>query len=230
MSEKNNSIKNWLLDDRPREKMLEKGSKSLSDAELIAILIGSGTRQKSAVDLAKEMLQSVGGNWSDFAKLSLQDLMKFRGIGEAKAISIQTALEIGRRKNAQSPDKKPKFTGSESAYLYISSFLLDLNNEEFWVMYLNIGNQLVAKEQISKGGITQSIVDIRLIFKKALECGAVSIILSHNHPTGNLKPSEADFSITQKIKKAAELMDIKLLDHIIVGRDEYYSFADQNVL
>ncbi|CAG0910257.1 unnamed protein product, partial [Cyprideis torosa] len=183
------------------EKLLEKGRSALSDAELIAILIGSGNREQTAVDLAKEILRSVGNNWNELAQLSIQDLMQFKGIGEAKAVSIATAIEIGRRRAAQAPIEKPKISSSQQAYEILVPHLSDLPTEEFWVLFLNQGNQVIGKEQISRGGINQTLVDPRLIFKKALGLHAVSIILAHNHPSGQLKASAADHKLTQKLKE-----------------------------
>ncbi|WP_313385073.1 RadC family protein [Chishuiella sp.] len=229
-SENNSSIKNWNEDDRPREKLATKGRSSLSDAELLAIIMGSGSRNESAVELAKRILKSANNNWNELAKYSITDLCLFKGIGEAKAISIITALEIGRRRNTQDVLERKKISSSNDAAIILQQQIGDLPNEEFWIMYLNQGNRIIKTEQISRGGITQTSVDVRLIFKRSLELMATGIILSHNHPSGNLVPSAADKSITQKIKEGALLLDIQVLDHVIVSQKNYYSFADEGLI
>lgn len=229
-SENNSSIKNWNEDDRPREKLATKGRSSLSDAELLAIIMGSGSRNESAVELAKRILKSANNNWNELAKYSITDLCLFKGIGEAKAISIITALEIGRRRNTQDVLERKKISSSSDAAIILQQQIGDLPNEEFWIMYLNQGNRVIKTEQISRGGITQTSVDVRLIFKRSLELMATGIILSHNHPSGNLVPSAADKSITQKIKEGALLLDIQVLDHVIVSQKNYYSFADEGLI
>src|SRR5690606_16893691 len=198
------SIKNWAEDDRPREKLSLKGERALSDSELLAIIMGSGSREESAVELAKRILNSVDNNWNNLSRLSIKDLCKFKGIGEAKAISILTALEIGRRRAAQGLIEKPKISSSQDAFVLLQSWIGDAKVEEFWALFLNQGNFIVRKEQISKGGINQTSVDIRVILKIALEEMATALILGHNHPSGNLNPSEADKQITRKIKEAAK--------------------------
>ena len=230
MSYQQKSIKNWAEDDRPREKLLLKGRGSLSDSELLAIIMGSGSRDESAVELAKRILSSVENNWNNLSTLSVKDLCKFKGIGEAKAISIITALEIGRRRAAQGLTEKPKITSSHDAFVLLQSWIGDSKVEEFWVLFLNQGNLIVRKEQISKGGISHTAVDIRVILKLALEEMATGIILAHNHPSGNLKPSEADKQITKKIKDAGKTMDIEVLDHLIITQKTYFSFADEGML
>lgn len=229
-SENNSSIKNWNEDDRPREKLGTKGRSSLSDAELLAIIMGSGSRSESAVELAKRILKSANNNWNELAKYSITDLCLFKGIGEAKAISIITALEIGRRRNTQDVLERKKISSSNDAAIILQQQIGDLPNEEFWIMYLNQGNRIIKTEQISRGGITQTSVDVRLIFKRSLELMATGIILSHNHPSGNLVPSVADKSITQKIKEGAKLLDIQVLDHVIVSQKNYFSFADEGLI
>lgn len=224
------TIKSWALDDRPREKLLAKGKTVLSDAELIAILIGSGNKQESAVALAKRILQSVDGNINELAKLSVAKLTLFKGIGEAKAIAIITALELGKRRQLELALEKPKITSSKAVFNVMQPVIGDLEHEEFWVLYLNNSNKVLAKHQISKGGLTATIVDIRLLFKSALEFAAVAIIVCHNHPSGKLEPSTADKNLTQKIKTAGETLDIKLLDHLIVTQKSYFSFADEGIL
>lgn len=224
------SIKNWAEDDRPREKLLLKGQRALSDSELLAIIMGSGSRDESAVDLAKRMLGSVENNWDNLARLTVKDLCKFKGVGEAKAISIMTALEIGRRRAAQGFMEKPKISSSQDAFILLQSLIGDSAVEEFWVLYLNQGNYVIKKEQISKGGIHQTSVDLRIIMKIALEEMATGIILAHNHPSGNLKPSQADINLTRKIKNAATTLDIDIMDHLIVTQKSYFSFADEGMI
>lgn len=224
------SIKNWAEDDRPREKLLLNGKRALSDSELLAIIMGSGSREESAVDLAKRILQSVSNNWHNLSRLSVKDLCKFKGIGTAKAVSIIAAMEIGRRREAQSHEEKPKITSSKDAFAILRSLIGDLQVEEFWVLFLNQANFVIHKEQISKGGISQTAVDVRIILKIALEEMATGVILAHNHPSGNLKPSKSDYIITQKVKKAAETLDLNVLDHLIVTQKSYFSFADEGEL
>ena len=224
------TIKSWALDDRPREKLLAKGKTALSDAELIAILIGSGNKQESAVALAKRIFQSVNGNINELAKLSVAKLTLFKGIGEAKAISIITALELGKRRQLELALEKPKINSSKAVFNVMQPIVGDLEHEEFWVLFLNNSNKVLAKHQISKGGLTATIVDVRLLFKSALEFAAVAIIVCHNHPSGKLQPSNADKNLTQKIKTAGETLDIKLLDHLIVTQKSYFSFADEGIL
>lgn len=224
------TIKSWALDDRPREKLLAKGKTALSDAELIAILIGSGNRQESAVALSKRILQSVDGNINEFAKLSVEKLSTFKGIGEAKAISIITALELGKRRQLETALEKPKITSSKAVFDLMQPIIGDLEHEEFWVLFLNNSNKVLAKKQISKGGLTATIVDVRLLFKRALELASVGMIVCHNHPSGKLEPSQADKQLTEKIKLAGSTLDIKLLDHLIITEKWYFSFADEGVL
>ena len=224
------TIKSWAIDDRPREKLVAKGKSTLSDAELIAILIGSGNRQESAVALSKRMLQSVDGNINELAKLSVEKLTTFKGIGEAKAISIITALELGKRRQLETAMEKPKITSSVAVFNLLQPIIGDLEHEEFWVLFLNNSNKVVAKNQISKGGLTATVVDVRLLFKRALELAAVAIIVCHNHPSGKLQPSDADQQLTQKINEAGTTLDIKLLDHLIITEKAYFSFADENLL
>ena len=226
----NLTIKHWNEDDRPREKLIKKGKVALSDAELIAILIGSGNIDESAVELSKRILAHVDSNLNELAKLTVDDLIKFKGIGEAKAITIITGLELGRRRILEEVLEKPKITGSKSVYEIMNPILRELQHEEFWVIYLNNSNKIILNTQISKGGITGTVVDSRLIFKKAIELFATGLILCHNHPSGNLKPSQADIDITKKIRKGGESIDISVLDHLIVSERGYYSFADEGAL
>lgn len=224
------SIKNWSEDDRPREKLVAKGSNALSDAELIAILIGSGSRDESAVSLSKRVLSSVGHNLNALGKTTLQQLMTFKGIGEAKAITIAAAMELGRRRRDETTLQKKKITSSQAVFEVMQPIIGELPHEEFWVLYLNNSNKILQTFQLSKGGITGTLVDTRLVFKNALQVGAVAIILAHNHPSGTLTPSEADKNLTQKLKKAGESLDIKVLDHVIVAENQYISFADAGLL
>jgi DNA repair protein RadC len=224
------SIKNWKEDDRPREKLLTKGKDVLSDAELIAIILGSGSRKESALDLAKRILSSVENNLSNLAKLSIPQLMAFNGVGEAKSVSVVTALEIGRRRRLEEALTQSKITSSKSVFDIMQPILGELQHEEFWIVYLNNSNKVLLKFQMSKGGISGTLVDTRLVFKKAVEIGATSIILVHNHPSGTLVPSNADKMLTQKILKAGQTLDIKVLDHIIITEKSYFSFADSNEL
>ncbi|MFD0761118.1 DNA repair protein RadC [Lutibacter aestuarii] len=224
------SIKFWAEDDRPREKMLLKGKTSLSDAELIAILIGSGNKKESAVALSKRILGSINNNLNTLGKLTVNDLKKFNGIGEAKAISIITALELGRRRRLEEALVLPKITSSKNVFNFMQPLIGELNHEEFWVVYLNNSNKVLFKELLSKGGLTGTLVDVRLVFKKAIELFATAIILCHNHPSGKLKPSMADKSITNKLKLAGETLDIKVLDHLIITENAYFSFADENLI
>ena len=231
MESKNSfSIKHWSEDDRPREKLLNKGRAALSDAELVAILIGSGSKNESAVELCKRILASVDNNLNELGKLSIQQLMAFKGIGEAKAITIAAALELGRRRRVEEALEKKKITSSTSVFELMQPLIGELQHEEFWIVYLNNSNKVIQKQQLSKGGITGTLVDVRLVLKQALELNATGIILVHNHPSGTLKPSEADKQLTKKLKIAAESMDMKVLDHVIVTEKAYFSFADEALL
>jgi DNA repair protein RadC len=223
------SIKDWAPDDRPREKLLSKGPEALSNSELLAILLGSGTKTKSAIEVGKEVLSLASDNLNALGKLSLKELMKVDGIGEARAITIAAALELGRRRQATEV-QKPKITNSSDIAHYLQAHLRDKLYEVFVVAFLNRSNKVIHIETISEGGITATIVDTRIILKKALEQNAVSIVLCHNHPSGSLKPSKADEYLTQKIKQAALLLDINVVDHVIVSEDGYYSFADEGLL
>lgn len=224
------SIKNWSQDDQPREKLLYKGKAALSDAELVAILIGSGNREESAVALCKRILSSTDNNLSALGKMSIKQLTDFKGIGEAKAITIIAALELGRRRRGEEALEKKKITSSKSVFELMQPIIGELEHEEFWIIYLNNSNKVIHKNQLSKGGITGTLVDVRLVLKNALEVGALGLILAHNHPSGTLRPSEADKNITQKLKTAAQSLDIKVLDHLIITEKAYFSFADENVL
>jgi DNA repair protein RadC len=224
------SIRNWAVEDRPREKMLVKGIQSISDSELIALLIGSGTKQNSAVELARHILGMAGNNLDKLGKFTVHDLKKLKGIGQAKAIAIVAALELGRRRKTAEAPETVKITSSNDVYTLIYPLLCDLPHEEFWVLILNRSNKVIDKQKISQGGITGTVTDIRMILKLAIDNLATSIILCHNHPSGNLQPSEADISITRRLKESSSLMDIALLDHIIIAGKNYYSFTDNNLI
>lgn len=230
MQEHKYSIKEWSKDDRPREKLLTAGAENLSNSELLAILIHNGTRQKSAVDLAKEVLKLGKDSLGELGKLSIKELMKIKGIGEAKAITIVAALELGRRRQAGEISKKAVISSSSDIADFLQTKLRDFRHEVFAVLFLNRANKIKHFEVVSEGGITGTVADPRIILRKALEEDAVNIILCHNHPSGSLKPSKADEHLTQKIKQAALLLDISVLDHIIVSDDGYFSFADEGLL
>lgn len=226
METTNFSIKHWAEDDKPREKLMLKGKSVLSDAELIAILIGSGSRSESAVELSQRILSNSNNNLNSLAKLTIKQLMEFKGIGEAKAITIIAALELGKRRREEEALELIKITSSKIIFQIMQPIIGDLLHEEFWVLFLNNSNKVIHKSQMSKGGITGTVVDVRMIFKMALEQNATNIILCHNHPSGNVVPSEADLNITKKLKLAGENLDVKVLDHVIVTDKSYYSFAD----
>jgi DNA repair protein RadC len=224
------NIKTWAEEDRPREKLLLKGKHSLSDAELIAILIGSGNTKETAVELSKRILNKVSNNLYELGRLTVADLRQFRGIGEAKAVSILAALELGKRNREAHIGKKEKITSSKEAARIFLDMLDDISHEEFWVLLLNRANKVISKVSISRGGLSGTVVDTRMIFKTAIENLASSIILCHNHPSGSIEPSEADIKITKKIKEAGALLEIAVLDHIIVAGKSFYSFADEGIL
>lgn len=228
--DKHFSIKHWSEDDKPREKLMFKGKVALSDAELLAILIGSGSRNESAVDLCKRILAASENNLNQLGKQNIQQLLQFKGIGEAKAISIIAALELGKRRRLEEAKQLSQIKSSKDVFEHMQPLIGDLTNEEFWVLLLNNSNKIIQKIQLSKGGLTATLVDVRLLFKQALEYFATAIILVHNHPSGQLKPSEADKNITKKISDAGNVLDIKLLDHIIITEHDYFSFADDGIL
>lgn len=228
--EKALNIKSWSPEDRPREKLILKGKSVLSDAELVAILLGSGTTTMSAVDLAKIVLQSANNNLHELARLTVKDLTKIKGIGEAKAITIVAALELGRRRKDLEVDEKPKISSSKDAYQVIKADLLDIPHEEFWVLILNRANRVIKKHQISQGGVAGTVADPKIIYKSALDSLASGIILAHNHPSGNLTPSQADIELTKKLREAGKMLEIQVLDHIIVAGQKYFSFADEGML
>jgi len=224
------SIKYWAEQDQPREKMLLKGKSSLSDAELIAILIGSGTGGTSAVELAKQILAHYKNDLNILGRVSIKDLMKFKGIGEAKSITILAALEIGRRRQLTPVKEKPKITSSQDAYNCLFSEMEDLNYEVFKILLLNRNNRVTRIETISTGGVAGTVVDPKVIFKKALDEQASSIILSHNHPSGNLKPSQQDIQVTKKLVSAGKSLEINILDHLIISENGYFSFLDEGMM
>ena len=224
------SIKSWAEEDRPREKMLAKGKEALSNAELIAILIGSGNNKETAVDLSKRILHDSKDNLIELSRLTINDLMKYNGIGEAKAVTIAAALELGRRRRYSEALEKPSIKNSQIAYECFYAHLSDLDHEQFWIMLLNNANKVIRLEKIGVGGMTGTTADPKKIFKYALENNAASVMLCHNHPSGNIFPSNADKQITNNLVKAGQLLEIKILDHIIIGNDNYFSFADEGLL
>ncbi|WP_264512734.1 RadC family protein [Flavobacterium sp. N1719] len=223
-------IPQWAEDDRPREKFLLKGKAALSDAELLAILLGSGSRNESAVQLAQRILSQSQQNLNELGKRTVVQLMEFKGIGEAKAITIAAALELGRRRRQEEVQERFKISSSKSVFEIMQPIIGELPHEEFWVLFLNNSNKILHKELMSKGGMTGTIVDIRLIFKSALEYKATSLILTHNHPSGKLQASDADKEITQRLKVAGQQLDILVLDHVIITETGYLSFADEGIL
>jgi DNA repair protein RadC len=230
MQENKYSIKQWSKDDQPREKLLSSGAENLSVSELLAILIQKGTHRKTAIDLGREVLKLGKDNLGELGKLSVKELMKIKGIGEAKAITIVAALELGRRRQATIPLHRTSVSSSVDIALYLQSRLKDYRHEVFGVLYLNRANKITRFEIVSEGGITGTVADPRIILRKALETDAVSLILCHNHPSGSLRPSRADEILTDKIKEAANYLDIRVLDHVIVSEEGYYSFADEGLL
>jgi len=230
MNNQNLNIKAWAEADRPREKLALKGKGALSDAELVAILIGSGNKNETAVELSKKILASINNDLNQLGKLTITDLVQFNGIGEAKAISIIAALELGRRRKGSDVEKKPKIKSSNDAYNAINNVLSDLPHEEFWVIYLNRNNEILKKENISKGGVSGTIADSKIIFKRAIELLASAIILCHNHPSGSLKPSNSDIQLTKKLKEAGTMLDTPVLDHLIIGEKDYFSFAYESLM
>jgi DNA repair protein RadC len=226
----NTTIKDWSVEDRPREKLLKSGVQSLSNAELLALLIGSGTRENNAVDLARNILASVRNNLYDLGKLKTEELIEIRGIGLARAITLQAALELGTRRNSSYGEEKILISNSGSAHELLYPIIGELEHEEFWIIILNRAHRVLKTEKISQGGLTGTVIDTRMILKHALDKRATSIIISHNHPSGNKTPSEADINITKKIKSAAEIMDITVLDHVIVAGKAYFSFADEGLM
>ena len=230
MSKSITSIKSWAKEDRPREKLLEKGSAVLTNSELIAILIGSGSRDQSAVVVANKVLTHYNHKLHQLSKASIQDLMRFKGIGEAKAITINAAMELAKRKQLDVPEMAKRITSSHEAYILCEPHFTDLIHEEFWVLFLNRNNRIIQFENFSKGGLAGTVVDPRIIFKRALEHLASSLIIMHNHPSGNLKPSNQDIQITKDIVASGTFLQIKVLDHLIITEQDYFSFADEGLL
>lgn len=224
------TIQAWAEEDRPREKMLLKGRQSLTDAELIAILLGSGSIGESAVGLAQRILASVDHNLHDLGKRSIQEFQRFKGIGEAKAITIAAALELGRRRQISDLRDRPKIGTSRDAFNVIAPFLRDLHHEEFWLLLLNKACEVIAREKLSTGGSAGTVADLKQVFKMALDARASALIAVHNHPSGNLKPSDADIDLTRRMKEAGKILDLPLLDHLIVSERGYYSFADEGII
>jgi len=224
------TIKHLAEDDRPREKLIQQGRQHLSDAELLAIILGSGNSKETAIQLAQRMLMENKNNINNLARLSLTELMKFKGVGPAKAVNIAAAFELGRRRKDSETETLPKIQSSKDAYQLLSSKLSDLHYEEFWLLLLNRANHVIKTEILSRGGINGTVVDVRLIAKSAIENNCSGVVLAHNHPSGQLKPSQEDISITKKVKEGLKLFDISVLDHIIVGHNGYYSFTDEGTL
>jgi len=224
------NLKSWAVEERPREKVMANGIQYLSDTELLAILVGSGTRNMTAVELARNILQKVGNNLNELGRQSVGDLLKIRGVGPAKAISVLAAMELGRRRaGIQHSDKIP-VKSSETVFSLFHPLLGDLDHEEFWLLMLNRANRVLGRFKVSQGGLSGTVIDTRIILKKALDNLASSIIVCHNHPSGNNQPSDADVKITEKLKKAAEMLEIKLLDHVIIADKSYFSFADEGLI
>lgn len=223
-------ITDWAAEDRPREKLIRKGTSTLSDAELLAILINSGIKQKSALDLARELLGIVNNNLNSLGKLAIADLEKLNGIGPARAVTIAAALELGRRRKLAEVEDVTQIKCSKDVADIFGPILSDLVHEEFWILFLNRSNKVINKMKLSQGGLSGTVTDVRIVMKKAIEYLASGIIVCHNHPSGNLNPSDSDSKITQKIKEAGMLMDIQLLDHIIIAEKDYFSFADNGLI
>jgi DNA repair protein RadC len=223
-------ITDWAVEDRPREKLILKGTASLSDAELLGILISSGTKDKSAIDIGRELLLLVNNNLNSLGKLTIAELQKLDGIGPARAVTIAAALELGRRRKLTELPEVTQIKCSKDVADIFQPILSDLLHEEFWILFLNRSNKVINRMKLSQGGLSGTVTDVRIIMKKAIECLASGIIVCHNHPSGNLNPSESDTKITQKIKEAGNLMDIQLLDHLIISEKDYYSFADNGIL
>jgi DNA repair protein RadC len=224
------SIKEWAVEDRPREKLMTHGIQSLSNSELIAILIGSGIKNQSAVELARKILSNAANDLDQLGRFSVSDFMKIKGIGKARAIAIVSALELGRRRKLSESASRLKIASSGDVYEALYQHLADLSHEEFWILLLNRSNRIIEKRKISQGGISGTVTDIRMILKFAIDALASSIILCHNHPSGNLQPSEADIQVTRKLKESSALMDINLLDHVIIAGKQYFSLADENMI
>jgi len=223
-------ITDWAVEDRPRERLWNKGPASLSDAELLAILIRSGTRNNSALDLARELLAMAGNSLSQLGRLSAGEIKKIKGMGEAKAVTIAAALELGRRRKLAEAADNPQIRSSADVFSIFSPLMEDLSHEEFWILFLNRANRVTGRMKISQGGVSGTVTDVRIVMKKAIETLASGLIICHNHPSGNTSPSDSDIRFTLKIKEAGALMDIQLLDHLIVAGKDYYSFADNGAM
>lgn len=223
-------IKSWSAEDRPREKLILKGKSFLTDAELLAILLGSGAQRLTAVELARNILRHSGNNLNELARLTVKDLIKIKGVGQVKALTIVAALELGRRRKELEQSDKPKVTSSRDAFEILKQDLQDIPHEEFWVILLNRANRMIRKQQVSQGGVSGTVADPKIIFKNALDGLASGIILAHNHPSGNLTASQADIELTRKLRDAGKLLEIQVLDHVIIAGQKYYSFADEGML
>jgi DNA repair protein RadC len=224
------NIKDWAIEDRPREKLLYRGISSLSDAELLAILIGSGNQEETAVELSRRIMEYVKNNLNELGKLNVENLKTFKGIGDAKAITIVAAMELGRRRSHSSALEMNKITGSNDVACYLRPIIGDIPHEEFWVLFLNRQNKVIDKQRLSQGGLTGTVIDVRMILKMAIEKHATALIFAHNHPSGNLDASDADRKITKQLKEAGAIMDIPLLDHLIITQGGYFSFADEGLV
>ena len=224
------TIKSWAEEDRPREKLLLKGKHVLSDAELIATLISSGNDKETAVELSKRMLGEFQHNLNELSKAGVKELMRFRGIGEAKAISIVAALELGRRRKESEATRRDQVTSSKDAVEIFQPMLGDHLHEEFWILFLNRANRIIGKQPVSTGGMSGTVVDPKIIFKAALDNKASSMILCHNHPSGNTKPSEADIRLTRNLVEAGKVLEISVIDHVIVTQSGFFSFADEGMM
>jgi len=224
------NIKSWAEEDRPREKLLNKGAQALSDTELLAILLRSGSREETAVGLAQRVLHAADNNLNELGRQPLSALTKFKGLGETKALTILAALELGRRRQLADAKDRPHVKSSRDAYNAISPIIADLPHEEFWILMLNRANRIISRERVSVGGVTGTVVDARIVFKRALDMLACSIVLCHNHPSGNLSPSQADIDLTKKMKAAGKTLDILVVDHLIISNEGYYSFGDEGLL
>jgi len=224
------NIKSWAEEDRPREKLLNKGAQALSDTELLAILLRSGSREETAVGLAQRVLHGADNNLNELGRQPLSTLTRFKGLGETKALTIIAALELGRRRQLTDVKDRPLVRSSRDSYHAISTILADLPHEEFWILMLNRANRIISRERVSMGGVTGTVVDARIVFKRALDMLACSIVLCHNHPSGNLSPSQADIDLTKKMKAAGKTLDIQVVDHLIISDEGYYSFADEGLL
>lgn len=224
------ALTTWAVQERPREKVMANGVQYLSDAELLAILIGSGTRQMTAVELARQILKEAGNSLQDLGRLGIGELVRIKGVGPAKATSILAALELGRRRTGMQTSGKTAVKSSQTVFKFFYPLMGDLEHEEFWLLMLNRANRVIGKYKVSQGGLSGTVIDTRIILKKALDNLASSIIVCHNHPSGNKQPSDADIKITEKLKKAAEMLEIKLLDHVIIADKSYFSFADEGLI